>query len=132
MSYYIHTIDLRILPFSTIPEVDLGHSIIMKSILIKVLVGLALTWLVACGCLYYFMRQPPEKFARVMAHVPAPAAFLVLPFETLWTHARIGDLRKGDIAPDFSLTRLDKSGQVQLSALTALHRPVALIFGSYT
>jgi hypothetical protein len=93
---------------------------------------LAVVWLSACGALYAIMRKPPDTFARVMARVPGPVAFLVLPFETLWTHARAGTLHRGDLAPDFSLTKLDKSGQVQLSALTAQSRPVVLIFGSYT
>jgi hypothetical protein len=104
----------------------------MRKVLLKVLIGLALIWLVVCGALYHVMRQPPEKFAGVMARIPGPVAFFVLPFETLWIHARAGDLRKGDVAPDFSLAKLDKSGQVQLSALTAAHRPVVLVFGSYT
>jgi len=103
----------------------------MKTVLLKGLVVLAVVWLVACMALYNAMRQPPEKFGRFMTHVPGPVAFLVLPFETLWKQARAGDLKKGDAAPDFSLTKLDKSAQVQLSALTAGH-PVVLIFGSYT
>ena len=78
------------------------------------------------------MRQPPETFARVMAKIPGPVAFLDLPFETLWTHARAGTLHIGDPAPDFTLTKLDKSATVQLSSLTAQGRPVVLIFGSYT
>jgi peroxiredoxin len=41
-------------------------------------------------------------------------------------------LRVGDLAPDFSLMRLDKTASVQLSALTAQGHPVVLIFGSYT
>ena len=93
---------------------------------------IALLWLLACGALYDVMRQPPETFARFMAKIPGPVAFLVLPFETLWTHARAGDLQVGDPAPDFSLMRLDKSASVQLSTLTAQGRPVVLIFGSYT
>ena len=104
----------------------------MRRILLKAFLALALIWLVACGALYRVMRQPPEKFAHVMARVPTPFAFIVLPFETLWTHARAGELEKGDQAPDFSLAKLDKSGPVQLSAFTAAHRPVVLIFGSYT
>lgn len=104
----------------------------MRRILLKAFVALILIWLVACGALYRVMREPPEKFAHVMARVPTPVAFLVLPFETLWTHARAGELQRGDPAPDFSLTRVDKTGQVQLSALSAAHRPVVLIFGSYT
>lgn len=104
----------------------------MIRILFKASIVLALIWLVACGALYRVMRQPPADFARVMARVPGPVAFFVLPFETLWKQARVGDLEKGDAAPDFSLIKLDKSGQVQLSALTAAHRPVVLVFGSYT
>ena len=93
---------------------------------------LGLLWLLACGALYGIMRRPPETFARVMAKVPGPVAFLVLPFETLWTHARAGRLQIGDPAPDFSLMKLDKSSRIQLSALTAQRKPVALVFGSYT
>jgi hypothetical protein len=104
----------------------------MRRILLKAFIVLALIWLVACGALYRVMRQPPGDFARVMARVPGPVAFFVLPFETLWKQARAGDLEKGDVAPDFSLIKLDKSGQVQLSALTAAHHPVVLVFGSYT
>jgi hypothetical protein len=93
---------------------------------------LALLWVFACGSLFAVMRQSPETFARVMARVPGPVAFLVLPFETLWTHARAGKLQVGDPAPDFSLMMLDKSAQIQLSALTAQREPVVLVFGSYT
>jgi hypothetical protein len=93
---------------------------------------IALVWVIACGALYRIMRQPPETFARLMARIPGPAPFLVLPFETLWTHARAGNLQVGDPAPDFSLMKLDKSAPVQLSSLTAQGRPVVLIFGSYT
>jgi hypothetical protein len=93
---------------------------------------IALLWVFACGALFAVMRQSPETFARVMAKVPGPVAFLVLPFETLWMRARAGKLHAGDPAPDFTLTKLDKSAQVQLSAFTAQRRPVVLIFGSYT
>jgi len=100
--------------------------------LLKSLAVIALVWLLACGALYQVMRQPPETFARFMARIPGPVAFLVLPFETLWTHARAGELKVGDPAPDFSLMKLDKSAPVQLSSLTAQGRPVVLVFGSYT
>ncbi|MFY9907712.1 MAG: hypothetical protein WBX02_09450 [Terriglobales bacterium] len=102
-----------------------------NAVLIGVTV-IALVWLLACAVLYDIMRQPPETFARFMSKVPGPVAFLVLPFETLWTHARAGHLQIGDAAPDFSLMKLDKSASVQLSNLTAQGRPVVLIFGSYT
>ncbi|MFZ0478327.1 MAG: hypothetical protein WAL71_04195 [Terriglobales bacterium] len=104
----------------------------MKNILKRAFIVLAIAWLCACAAVYAAMRQPPESFARVMKHVPGPVAFLALPFETLWTHARAGHLENGDLAPDFSLAKLDKSGSVKLSALTAKQRPVVLIFGSYT
>src|SRR5438445_12317642 len=100
--------------------------------LAKVFAVVVIFWLLACGALFGVMRRPPVTFARVMAKVPGPVAFLVLPFETLWTHARAGTLQIGDPAPDFSLMKLDKSSQIQLSALTAQHKPVVLVFGSYT
>ena len=37
----------------------------------------------------------------------------------------------GDIAPDFTLTRLDGRGYVRLADFRG-ERPVALVFGSYT
>jgi hypothetical protein len=104
----------------------------IKRVWVRALVVIALAWILACGALYGIMRQPPETFARVMARIPGPVAFLVLPFESLWMHARGGALQVGDSAPDFSLMKLDKSGTVQLSSLTAQGRPVVLIFGSYT
>ena len=93
---------------------------------------LALLWIFACGVLYRVMQQPPETFARFMTRVPGPVAFLVFPFETLWTHARAGSLQIGDPAPDFSLIKLDKTAQIRVSEFTAQQRPVVLVFGSYT
>jgi hypothetical protein len=104
----------------------------MKKKLIAILGIMLAVWVLACAALYGIMRQPPETFARFMAKIPGPVAFLVLPFETLWTHARAGTLQVGDAAPDFSLLKLDKSASVRLSSLTAQGKPVVLIFGSYT
>ncbi len=67
-----------------------------------------------------------------MAKLPGPVPFLLFPFETLWMQARAGHLNVGDRAPDFSLTRLDKTDTIKLSNLTAQGKPVVLIFGSYT
>jgi hypothetical protein len=104
----------------------------MKKKLIAILGIMLAVWVLACAALYGIMRQPPETFARFMAKIPGPVGFLVLPFETLWTHARGGTLQVGDAAPDFSLEKLDKSASVRLSSLTAQGKPVVLIFGSYT
>ena len=88
-------------------------------------------YLAALTFIYWAMRQPPEKFARVMSKLPAPVVFLAFPFEPLWMRARAGTLNPGDQAPDFSLSKQDKTGSVQLAALTA-QQPVVLVFGSYT
>jgi hypothetical protein len=103
-----------------------------KKAVLTTVAAIALVWVLACAALYDTMRQPPETFARFMSKIPGPVAFLVLPFETLWTHARAGRLQVGDAAPDFSLMKLDKTSSVQLSNLTAQGQPVVLIFGSYT
>ncbi len=93
---------------------------------------LALLWAAGSTALYSAMRRPPEQFGRVMAKIAGPIPFMIFPFETMWLQARAGTLKVGDSAPDFTLTRLDKSDHVQLSSLTAQGRPVVLIFGSYT
>jgi len=93
---------------------------------------IAAVWVLGCVGLYDVMRQPPEHFARVMAKIPGPVPFLIFPFETLWMRARAGTLHVGSPAPDFALTKLDKTSQIQLSSLTAQNRPVVLVFGSYT
>lgn len=98
-------------------------------IVVSVLVPL---WLIGCAAIYHAMREPPEQFGHVMARIPAPVAFMVFPFETMWMRARRGTLSVGDAAPDFTLTKIDKTGQVQLSSFTAQKKPVVLVFGSYT
>ena len=97
-----------------------------------VLALVASFWALGCVALYKIMRKPPETFGRFMAKLPGPVPFLIFPFETLWLRARTGQLTVGDAAPDFSLTTLDKTDVVKLSALTAQGHPVVLIFGSYT
>jgi hypothetical protein len=103
----------------------------VRAIVVTICV-LAALWVTGCGTLYGVMRQSPEQFGRVMAKIGGPIPFLVFPFETLWMRARAGTLQVGSAAPDFSLTRIDKTATVQLSALTAQNRPVVLVFGSYT
>jgi len=103
-----------------------------KRALVRTFGVLALLWILTCGALFEVMRQPPETFARFMTRLPAPIAFVVLPFETLWTQARAGSLQVGDLAPDFSLMKLDKSSPMRFSVFAAERRPVVLVFGSYT
>ena len=103
----------------------------MKIVLASLTV-IAVLWVLGCISMYRVMRRPPEAFARVMAKLPQPAAFMVLPFESLWLRARAGSLAVGDPAPDFTLTTLDKTATVRLSSLTAQGKPVVLVFGSYT
>jgi hypothetical protein len=81
--------------------------------------------------IWWAMHQPPEEFGRVMAKMPGPVVFLLLPFESLWTRARAGTLKVGDPAPDFSLLKVDKSGSMRLLELNK-KQPVVLVFGSYT
>ena len=109
----------------------MGISLPQKRWFVRGLVLVLLLYIGYASYIIWAMRQPPETFARVMSHTPGPAVFLTLPFETLWTHERAGELRPGDAAPDFSLLKLDKTERVQLSALTA-QTPVVLVFGSYT
>ncbi len=99
--------------------------------LVGILATLAVAWLACAGFIWHAMHEPPEEFGRVMMKLPGPAPFLLFPFETMWLRARAGNLQIGDAAPDFTLTKVDKSAQVQLSALNR-QKPVVLIFGSYT
>ena len=101
-------------------------------ITIVTLCVIATLWVVSCVALYGVMRKSPEQFARVMSKIPGPVPFLIFPFETLWMRARAGTLEVGSPAPDFALTKVDKTATIQLSALSAQQRPVVLVFGSYT
>ena len=100
--------------------------------IIATAIVLALVWVAGCAVLYRIMRKPPEEFGRFMAKLPGPVPFLLFPFETLWMQARAGTLDVGDQAPGFSLAKLDHTERVQLADFTEQHRPVVLVFGSYT
>jgi len=99
-------------------------------ILLRTAVVLFVLWLGFVGLIAHEMRKPPEQFGRFMKHMPV-ATFMIAPFETLWTQARAGQLQRGDMAPEFRLTTLDKSSEVTLSSFRD-KSPVVLIFGSYT
>ena len=103
----------------------------LKKRLIAGAIVLAVLWVIGCVVIYRQMRKPPEQFGRFMTRIPGPVAFMVFPFETMWTEARRGELRVGDQAPDFSLQKLHENERVQLSDLNR-QQPVVLIFGNYT
>ena len=105
-------------------------SLFLRRLLFKLCLGVVIAYLLFAGYILWAMRQPPETFGRLMSRMP-DAAYLILPFETMWPHARSGRLQTGDPAPDFSLLKLDKSDKVQLSVLSS-RQPIVLVFGSYT
>jgi hypothetical protein len=95
------------------------------AVAVLVLYGLLL------GVLAFAMLQPPERFGLIMKHLPQALVWSVTPAEGMWLWARRGDLREGDVAPDFTLSSLDRSHEVSLSSHRG-GRPVVLVFGSYT
>jgi hypothetical protein len=97
---------------------------------LKILGVLVALYVVLTAGLYAAMRQPPDRFGRMMAKLPGPM-FFVLPFKPLWFHARQGDLKPGDAAPNFILETVDKKTTVTLAAFRE-SKPVVLVFGSYT
>jgi len=89
----------------------------------------ALLYLLILAALLGVMRQP-LLFGRVMSKVPRPL-MMIIPFKQLWFLARAGHLQAGDPAPEFSLPTVDRKARVRLSSFRG-HKPVVLIFGSYT
>ena len=92
--------------------------------------GAFCAYAILLAALFAVMRQPPERFGKIMAHFPMPA-MMIVPFEPMWNVARGGALRVGDEAPDFTLPRTDHTADVQLSSFRG-RQPVVLVFGSYT
>jgi hypothetical protein len=82
------------------------------------------------GGLFAAMLQPPARFGHIMSKLPSVTLFL-FPFETMWLVARKGNLKVGDMAPDFALKTADSSAEVSLSSFRE-RQPVALVFGSHT
>ena len=91
---------------------------------------LFVAWLCFLGYVNWAMHQPPEVFGRVMSHMPMPAYF-VIPFETLWSRARKGNVMVGDAAPSLTVKKLEDKSPVELDSLWN-EKPVVLVFGSYT
>jgi hypothetical protein len=77
------------------------------------------------------MLQPPERFGRIMMHLPEALVWRLLPAPRMWLWARKGNLEAGSAAPDFTLSTSDHTGRVTLSTDRG-RRPVVLVFGSYT
>ncbi|HTC93750.1 MAG TPA: hypothetical protein VK699_09880 [Terriglobales bacterium] len=102
-----------------------------RKFLLGFLAAIMVAYLGLGAIIWWAMHQPPETFGRVMARMPAPVVFLLYPFESLWTHARAGNLNIGDRVPNFSLLKIDKSGTLELATLNR-QQPVVLVFGSYT
>ena len=98
--------------------------------LLKIATVLFLTYSLLLLGFYVVMCQRPEVFSKVMSKTPG-ITFLILPFKPMWLHAREGNLKSGDYAPDFSLETYDKKSRVQLSGFRG-RKPVVLVFGSYT
>ncbi len=95
----------------------------------KIVFGLVVIYLALLMAIMAVMRHP-TLFGEVMSKVP-DRLMLVIPFKQLWLMARAGHLRPGDVAPDFQLSTSDKKSRVRLSSFRG-HKPVVLIFGSYT
>lgn len=104
----------------------------VKWVLFGVL-GLAAGYAVLFGVVLTAMLQPPARFGQFMKRVPEALVLGSLPASRMWLWARQGDLVPGSLAPDFTLPRYGDGGRdrVTLSAHRG-HRPVVLVFGSYT
>jgi hypothetical protein len=77
------------------------------------------------------MTQTPERFGLFMRHMPMPLVWGALPAQRMWLWARRGTLAPGTMAPEFTLQKQDRSGRITLSAFRG-HKPVVLVFGSYS
>jgi hypothetical protein len=100
-------------------------------LLTRSLIALVAAYVTAAAGLFVVMCQPPARFGRIMRHLPLPVVWGVLPGPLLWGWARGGNLEAGEPAPDFDLKLLDGERRVKLSSFEG-HRPVVLVFGSYT
>jgi hypothetical protein len=99
--------------------------------LLRVAASLIAAYALLCLVVLAAMLQPPVRFGAFMAHVPEALVWGIAPGERLWRWARAGRLGIGDQAPDFSLRAHDRDERVALSTFRG-HRPVVLVFGSYT
>ena len=103
---------------------------LLKRVLGIVLLVLVIGYTALLFAVNRAMHEPPEQFGLFMSKMPV-AIFLIAPFETMWTRARVGTLNVGDPAPEFTLSSLDHSSQATLASIRN-NKPVVLVFGSYT
>jgi hypothetical protein len=99
-------------------------------ILLQIAAGLAVLYLALLAAAFVIMRLPPARLARIVSLIPE-AVHATGPYRLFWLAARGGRLRMGDAAPDFDLETVEKNSRVRLSTFRG-HKPVVLIFGSYT
>lgn len=99
-------------------------------ILAGIVLVVAVLYALCSAALFAVMLQSPDRFAVTMKHVPWPA-FAVLPFKPLWEKARAGNVKVGEMAPDFQLESPDHKSSLRVSSLRG-KKPVVLVFGSYT
>jgi hypothetical protein len=99
--------------------------------LLRGVVALVAVYVIFFSAVLLAMLQPPERFGQVVKHLPAPLVWGALPAPRMWLWARKGDLREGNLAPDFTLSSHDHASRVTLSSHRG-QRPVVLVFGSYT
>ena len=102
----------------------------MKRWAVRLLLAAGGLYLALGGVVMAAMMQPPARFGSVMKRMPPAVVWGLLPSRSMWLWARRGSVQPGEAAPEFTLSRHDRSGSVSLSQ----HRgqPVVLVFGSYT
>ena len=99
--------------------------------LLRVVLILVAAYVVLFAAVAAAMLQPPERFGQFMRRMPEALVWGALPALRMWLWARRGNLTVGDHAPDFTLGSYDHGRRVTLSSHRG-HRPVVLVFGSYT
>lgn len=97
---------------------------------IRLAAALFAAWVAFAASAFAVMLQPIDTLCQVMGRTPRFVRKLI-PFRSMWTIARAGDLRPGDAAPEFDLPRERGEGTVRLSDFRG-KKPVVLVFGSYT
>jgi hypothetical protein len=98
--------------------------------LLKIGIAVLLAYGLVVVGFYVAMRQKPGTFSKVMSHTP-DAAFIVLPFKSMWLNARKGSLRPVTLRRISGSRNIAKTSKVRLSSFRG-QKPVVLVFGSYT